>query len=148
MVKPLPERGCALCFDFGEKRIGVAVGDLDTRIAHPLTTLVTNTRNARFEAIANLVRQWQPVIFVVGLPSHNDGGKHEIAIRAQKFANQLNGRFNLPFYFENEEFTSVEAADTLHKEGIFGTRHREVIDQAAAQLILQGFFNHLPEHKF
>ncbi len=147
MAKTIPEQGCVLCFDFGEKRIGVAIGDLDTKIAHPITTIVSIQRKARFEAIETLVKQWQPVLFVVGLPAHNNGGEHEIANKAKKFANQLNGRFNLPFHLENEEFTSVEAASILHKEGIFGTRHRNVVDQAAAQLILQGFFDHLQEHK-
>ncbi|MDE3207485.1 MAG: Holliday junction resolvase RuvX [Pseudomonadota bacterium] len=143
MAKPVPQKGCVLGFDFGEKRTGIAVGDLDVRIAHPLTTVMAATRQERFNAITPLVEQWRPVIFVVGLPLHTDGHEHDMTQKVRKFANQLNGRFNLPCFMENEMLTSVEATHHLHQEGVFGVRHKMAVDQAAAQIILQGFFNHL-----
>ena len=93
---PNPQRaGTALAFDFGEKRIGVAVADLGVGIAHPLQTVHAEDNKTRFAAIAALLAEWKPVQLIVGEPHHADGSAHEIARLARRFAQRLEGRFLL-----------------------------------------------------
>ena len=98
-----------LAFDFGTRRIGVAVGDLATRIAHPLATIEDEREAARFEAIAALVAEWKPARLVVGLPVHADGTPHETTARAQRFGRQLAGRTGLPVDYADERHTTLAA---------------------------------------
>jgi hypothetical protein len=85
--------GTVLAFDFGEKRIGVAVGEWQLRQAHPLTTLHGEANAERFTAIAALIEEWQPASLVVGRPLSLDGTAHAMTARCTRFANQLRGRF-------------------------------------------------------
>jgi len=134
--------GTLLAFDYGEKRIGVAVGDISVRLAHPLITLSAPSRDARFAEIARLIAEWQPVSLVVGLPVHADGTPHELTVRVKRFANQLTGRFHLPVELVDERLTTREADAALAQGGLHGRRRRAVRDQVAAQLILQTYFEH------
>jgi putative Holliday junction resolvase len=133
-----------LAFDFGTQRIGVAVGNTLTRIAHPLTTIQGERNDERFTAIAALVAEWQPGTLVVGLPTHADGSVHEMTQRAQRFARQLDGRFGLPVALVDERW-STQAAQSAQVaaggSGNTGRRGRAVRDQVAAQLILQSWFD-------
>lgn len=140
MPKP-PERGTVLAFDFGSKRIGVAVGELELGLAHPLATLPGEPREARFAAIAALVREWQPALFVVGLPRHLDGAEHEFAARCRRFARQLEGRFGIPAVLVDERLSSHAGQADLIEAGIRRGRSQAVLDQAAARHILQRFFD-------
>lgn len=136
-----PRSGTVLAFDFGEKRIGVAVGDCALGIAHPLTTVRGNDPNARFEAIAALVKEWQPVVLVVGLPSHADGAEHAVGRLCRRFAAQLHGRFGLPAVLVDERLTSAAAAESLREAGLAGRKHKAALDPVAAQHILQTYFD-------
>jgi putative Holliday junction resolvase len=117
-----------LAFDFGVRRVGVAVGNSLLRQAQPLTT-VSVMGDARFEAIGRLVHEWQPDALVVGVPTHPDGAAHENTRRAKAFARQLQGRFRLPVHEVDERYTSVEAM----------ARGASDVDAAAAALILEQF---------
>jgi putative holliday junction resolvase len=139
-----PTRGSVLAFDFGEKRIGVANGDLTLRIAHPLTTIEGNNNEAKFDAIAALVSEWRPVLFVVGMPAHEDGRAHELEPLVRKFAQRLQGRFNLGVQLSNEQLSSNEAQRALSAQGVQGKRQKVWLDRVAAQVILQSFFDALP----
>ena len=86
LLTPHAVEGTVLAFDFGTKRIGVAVGDLALRIAHPLITLESTQNEQRFNAIAALIKEWQPVLLVVGLPAYMDGSEHEISRLCRRFA--------------------------------------------------------------
>jgi putative Holliday junction resolvase len=129
-------RGSVLAFDFGEKRIGVAVADLAVGIAHPLQTIHAEDNQTRFAAIAALIVEWQPVALIVGEPHHTDGGAHEIARLARRFAQRLQGRFNLPVKLVDETLSSAVAEARLHEQGVHGSRQRAVVDAAAAGEIL------------
>ena len=94
--------GTVLAFDFGEKRIGVAVGERLLAQAHPLTTLRGERNDERFAAIAALIAEWQPTSLVVGLPVALDGSAHAMTARCTRFANQLRGRFGLPVDYAEE----------------------------------------------
>jgi putative holliday junction resolvase len=130
-----------LAFDFGTRRIGVAVGNTLTRRAHPLTTIEGERNDQRFAAIAALVAQWQPGMLVVGLPTHADGSVHDMTLRAQRFARQLDGRFGLPVAMVDERWTTEAAQSAQEAAGATGRRGRAVRDQVAAQLILQNWFD-------
>src|SRR5512138_3062191 len=88
--------GTVLAFDFGTRKIGVAVGNTMLRVAHPLTTIRAEAPAARFAAIAALVAEWRPSQLIVGRPLNDDGSEHEMTARADRFARQLEGRFGLP----------------------------------------------------
>ena len=88
----LPARGTVLAFDFGEKRIGVAVGECELRSASPLLTFDAETNDARWSAVGRLLDEWKPVTLVVGLPLSPDGVPHDMTARAERFARQLEGR--------------------------------------------------------
>ncbi len=124
-----------LGFDFGLKRIGVAVGNSLLKQAQPLTVITAATNDAKFVAIAALVQEWQPARCVVGLPSHPDGAEHEMTVRCRRFANQLNGRFGLATVLVDERYSS---AVIPHQRG-------DVIDAEAAAIILQQYFNDYAE---
>ncbi|MDO5069091.1 MAG: Holliday junction resolvase RuvX [Neisseria zoodegmatis] len=133
-------RGTTLAFDFGETRIGVAEGDAEVGTAHPISTVTGDSNDAKFEAIAKLVKEWQPKHFVVGLPVHADGTEHELTRLSRKFGRRLHGRFNLPVYWVDERMSSLYAESLLAEAQVFGKKQKQVLDQVAAQAILQGFF--------
>jgi len=120
-----------LGFDFGLKRIGVAVGNSLIKRAQPLTIIKAATKDAKFAAIAALVAEWQPACCVVGLPRHPDGVEHEMTLRCRRFANQLHGRFGVPTVLVDERYSS---AVIPHQRG-------DLIDAQAAAIILQQYFD-------
>jgi putative Holliday junction resolvase len=136
-----PASGTLLAFDFGTKRIGIAIGNTLLRRANLLTTINDEKTGARFAAIAALLNEWQPSALVVGLPSNDDGTPHELTALCRRFANRLKGRFNLPTILLDERYTSLAASAQLNAEGIHGMKQKTLIDQYAAQQILQAYFD-------
>ena len=132
--------GTTLAFDFGEARIGVAEGDAEVGTAHPLATVTGEGNDAKFAAIAKLVSEWQPRQLVVGLPAHTDGSEHELTRLCRKFGRRLHGRFGLKVYWVDERLSSLYAESLLAEAQVFGRKQKAVLDQVAAQAILQGFF--------
>ncbi len=133
-------KGTTLAFDFGEARIGVAEGDAEVGIVHPLATVSGEGNEVKFEAIAKLLQEWQPRQLVVGLPTHTDGSEHELTRLSRKFGRRLHGRFKLPVYWVDERLSSLYAESMLAEAQVFGKKQKAVLDQVAAQAILQGFF--------
>jgi putative Holliday junction resolvase len=141
-VPPVPRpAGTLLGFDFGTRRIGVAVANTITRQASPLTTIEIADERDRLEAIATLVREWAPSQLVVGVPVHADGVTHAMTARARAFANGLARRFRLPVAEVDERYTTEIAQQVLDESALPRHRHRSVRDQVAAQLILQSFLD-------
>lgn len=135
-----PNSGAVLAFDFGERRVGVAVGELGLAIAHPLETIEVATEQACLEQIARLIREWSPVVLVVGLPAHMDGTEHELTVRCRRFARQLHKRFGIDTHLVDERLTSDAASHSLREAGVRGRRNKELRDQVAALHILETFF--------
>ena len=133
--------GTVLAFDFGEKRIGVAIGECGIGLAHPHLTIDDEKTEQRFLAIAQLIETWQPVLFVVGLPTHVDGTEHELTRLSQRFARRLEGRFNIDVAMVDERYTSLTASEMLREQGVNGRKQTLMIDQVAAQQILQSYFD-------
>jgi putative Holliday junction resolvase len=122
-----------MAFDFGTRRVGIAVGNSLLRRGQPLTT-VREQGEQRFAAIGALVREWHPSGLVVGVPCHPDGAPHEMTRRAQRFGRQLHGRFGLPVAEVDERYTTTEAL----AEGA------PDVDAASAALILEQYLRGLP----
>ena len=129
--------GTLLGFDFGERRIGVAVGETETGLAHPVETIAEPATAARLVAIERLVTEWKPVGLVVGAPQHADGSEHPIARLAGKFARRLAARFQLPVTVVDETLSSAEAERRLRETG----RREGDVDAEAAAVILETFLN-------
>ena len=138
--------GTLIGFDFGERRIGVAVGETSTRIASPLGAIDEPATEPRFRAIEGLVREWQPAGFVVGRPRHDDGSEHAVARLAEKFARRLEARFALPVAFIDETLTSAAAEQSL-RETRTRPSSKSDVDAMAATLILQSFLDEMPREE-
>lgn len=124
-----------LGFDFGIKRIGIAMGNTLTGHAQPLAVIDAADNATRFARIGDLIAQWQPARLVVGEPRHPDGTEHEMTARCRRFANQLQGRYNLPVVLVDERYSSA----------VIPAKRGEVIDDRAASIILQQYFDeHVP----
>lgn len=130
-----------LAFDFGTKRIGVAVGNTLVRIAHPLVTINTEVTEKRFMTIAQLIDTWKPNKLLVGLPMHSDGTPHELTRLCQRFARRLHGRFGVDVVLCDERYTSKTASVALREAGITGRNQKSMLDQVAAQHILQSYLD-------
>ncbi len=145
-----PAAGTVLSFDFGLQRVGVAVGEAETGTAHPLPPVAAASQAGRFTAIARLVKEWRPALFVVGRPLGEDGVAHETTRRAERFARQLGGRFGLPVELVDERYSSVEVESRMR--AAYGTRKAvklargKVLDSQAAQLLLQQYFDERTAH--
>jgi putative Holliday junction resolvase len=120
-----------LGFDFGIKRIGIAMGNTLTGHAQPLSVIKAIDNAARFAQIGALIDEWRPARLVVGEPRHPDGAEHEMTLRCRRFANQLHGRFGLP----------VELVDERYSSAVIQSKRGEVIDDKAAAIILQQYFD-------
>ena len=138
----MPEaQGSILAFDFGLKRIGVAIGTQlapgQLAAARPLTTIAAAAHDARFAAIAALIAEWQPQRLLVGRPLSDDGSPHEMTARCERFADQLRGRFRLPVDAVDERFSSVEADAEMRSRGLDWRQRKAQVDAEAAVIILQ-----------
>lgn len=141
--RPVTRPRTLLGFDYGLRRIGVAVGQEVTRSVAPLTTLSRKTDKPDWDAITRLITEWQPDLLIVGLPLTLEGEDQEMTQRARRFGNQLKGRYNLPVEMVDERLTSYEAEQLLEERSHNGAGRNdpEDIDQVAAQLILQSWFD-------
>lgn len=138
-----------LGLDFGTWFIGVAVGNTVMRVAQPLTTIASPEKARRFAAIGRLLDEWAPGLLVVGRPLEDDGSVNAMTARTDRFVRQLEGRFGLPVARVDERYTSRAAATLLEASGVRGRARDAVIDEVAAQLILQAWFDEpAPAHTF
>ena len=139
------QQGSVLAFDFGVKRIGVAIG-MQLAAGRPgsartLTTIDSEGNDARFTAVAALIAEWQPICLLVGRPLNEDGTPHDMTARCERFANQLRGRFRLPVDAVDERFSSSEADANLRERGLSWQQRKTSIDAEAALIILQSWFD-------
>ena len=136
----------ALGFDYGTQRIGVAFGQSLTGTAQRVCILKARDGIPDWAQIENLIKEWRPSLFVVGIPYNLDGSESELMVRAIKFANRLDGRFQKPSYGMDERLSSVEAAERVFEESR-GAKKRVAIDDIAAQIILENWFSELAARK-
>jgi putative Holliday junction resolvase len=137
----MPESGRVLGFDFGEKRIGIAVGQRITGTATPLTTLSSKDK-PDWNSIEALIKEWQPDTLVVGMPFNMDGSRSEIAEKIDRFCRQLEGRYHLPVAQIDERLSSAEAEHKLKLQRQQGRRKKIdklEIDRLAAAIQLESW---------
>ena len=130
-----------LAFDFGLRRIGVAVGQSITGSASPLGVVANRETGVDHDAIAALIREWRPGLLVVGMPAHSDGSPSEMQAPVEAFIEEL-ARYELPVETVDERYTSVEAERVLKEARAGGSRGRiskEDIDSAAAVFIAERY---------
>lgn len=130
--------GTVLAFDFGTKRIGVAIGNTLTGTARPLSVLKADNGSPDWDKLAALVAEWKPVQLLVGLPLNMDGSESELSARARKFANRLGGRLSLPVATVDERLSSFEARGELQRSNSRPGARPEV-DALAATIILESW---------
>jgi len=129
-----------LGIDYGERRLGLAVGELPLAIAHPLATLHADSDRARMQQLEPVMREWKPVLIVMGLPVHMDDREHPLAARCRKFAQLLTRRLGVEVRMVDERLTSHAAEQALLEGNVSARRRKQVIDRVAAQTILETFF--------
>jgi len=131
-----------LGFDFGNKKIGIAIGQSTTAIASPLQTIRSINQQPNWTIISQLIKEWKPAGLVVGISKQSDGTDNLITPRMFKFCRQLEGRYNLPVHQIDEAFSTFEAKQMLFDDlHVNATKLWDVQDQLAAQLILQSWLN-------
>jgi putative Holliday junction resolvase len=139
-----PAARTVLAFDFGLQRIGVAVAEAETRTAHPLPVIRAQTAPGRFTAIAALVKEWRPDLLIVGRPLAEGGQATEMTRRAERFARQLGGRFQVSVRLVDEGYSSAEAESRMRSA--FGSRRAaqmsrgKMLDSHAALILAEQFF--------
>jgi putative Holliday junction resolvase len=135
----MPESETVMAFDFGEKRIGVAIGESLLSSARALTTIEAETNEQRFASIGKLIAEWKPARLVVGRPAHADrDAPHEFAPRCERFARQLAGRYQLPVELADERYSSAIAEEQLSGDK---RKNKVRLDAEAAAIILQAWFD-------
>lgn len=127
-----------LGFDYGERRIGVAVGQTLTRTANPLRVLPAHAGQPDWDEVRRLIETWRPARLIVGLPSTADGAPHPVAEAIRRFGRRLHGRFGLAVEYVDERLSSHEAA------ALCGNDPAQ-LDAVAAGLILETWLMELPQ---
>ena len=141
MVVLLDSIKVLLAFDFGMKRIGVAIGQTITQSSRPLVTLTAKEGRPRWDEVIGIIKRWQPDALIVGIPLNMDGTPQPITEHAREFATQLHERFQLTTYEVDERLTTMDAREQLFAMGGYKALQDGQVDQVAAQLILQNWFN-------
>ena len=130
-----------LGFDFGTSSIGVAIGQSITGTATPLTALRAKDGQPDWSQVERLLKEWRPDFVVVGLPLNMDGTEQPLTERARKFGQRLHGRFGIQVVYQDERLTTVAAKEYLFDHGGYKQLKKGKVDSAAAQLILEDYFN-------
>lgn len=129
-----------LCFDYGTKSIGVAVGSELTGSATLLAALKAKDGIPDWLHIERLIQEWQPQLLLVGLPLNMDGSEQEFTARTRKFANRLHGRFGLPIAYHDERLSTADARSRLFAEGGYRNLSKDKVDSLSAQIIFEGWY--------
>ena len=130
----------ALAFDFGTRRIGLAVGNSITGSSQALAPVAADNDDARFACIAIQIKEWAPNQLVVGLPRHPDGAEHAMTSKARRFGNQLQGRFGLPVAWVDERYTSAVLENDPKFQQKQASKQTFSLDSESARLILEQYF--------
>jgi putative Holliday junction resolvase len=146
MPEAAAPQGTLLGFDFGLRRIGVAVGQTATRTAGALVT-VRHSDQPDWASIEKLVREWKPAGLVVGLPLDAEGHETEMSRAARRFGSELGKRFDVPVFFIDERLTSVMAGTDFaeaRSEGRARRKDARKLDAMAAKIILENWLQSIP----
>ncbi len=132
--------GTVIGFDFGLRRIGVAIGQTITQTASPLAIVASKDGKPDWEHITQLFDEWQPVAIVVGLPKRLNGEEQALTQPARKFGQRLSGRYNRPVFYIDEQLSSIEAENRMKGK----VDAKQSLDDHAAQIILENWLQETP----
>jgi len=133
-----PKINTVMGFDFGMRKIGIAVGQTCSNTAQPLTIIFCKDGIPNWEEIANLIEEWQPDALIVGLPLNRDNSEQPITFAAKKFARRLQARYHLPLFYADERYTS-QAANSIRKKPV-------AVDDIAAAIITETWLHNYHEN--
>ena len=133
-----------LAFDFGTKRIGVAVGQTITRSASPLAQLAAKDGEPNWQQVSDLLKQWRPRVIVVGVPLNMDGTEQNTTEFARHFCQQLRERFGLTVHEVDERLTTQAVREQVFAEGGYQALQKADIDSLSAKLILEQWLREQP----
>tara|TARA_B100001109_G_scaffold203296_1_gene170261 strand:- start:2360 stop:2752 length:393 start_codon:yes stop_codon:yes gene_type:complete len=122
-------------FDYGEKKIGVAVGQTDTKTSSPLKIIFNKNNKVNFNEINTLLDEWKPDLILVGKPLNMDGSESEIMKKVEKFFKELKKNSNAKFEYVDERLTTFEARDILKES------NKDNVDANAAKILIDNWFN-------
>ena len=141
----VPERfTSAMGFDFGTQRIGIAVGQRISNSAEAIDPIKARDGVPNWDTLQKIIDEWQPHIFIVGLPLNMDGSDSDMSRRANKFAKRLEGRFHRPAYTHDERLTSYEAKGIVMEDKGHQNFGDYSVDGIAARLILESWMSEHP----
>lgn len=129
-----------LGFDFGMKRIGVAVGQRITKTANPLVTLAAKSGEPDWKQVDTLIKKWRPDALIVGIPLNMDGTDQPITHAARAFAQSLIKHYELPVHEMDERLTTKAAREALFEAGGYKALQSGEVDQVAAKILLENWF--------
>jgi putative holliday junction resolvase len=131
----MPKPITVMAFDYGTRRVGVAIGNSETGLGQALKTIAASNQDSLFKDVESLLKEWQPERLVVGRPLHPDGAEHEMTAKARRFGNQLQGRFHLPVDWVDERYSSA----VLEND----SQMQDNLDAYSAALLLEQYFSEL-----
>jgi putative Holliday junction resolvase len=135
------KEGNIIGFDFGQKRIGVAIGNNISKTAQALITINSASNNQKFEVIQKIIEEWQPISIVVGVPFNVDGSEHKVTNISKKFSKEQ--KYSLPIHLIDERYTSIEANHEIKDKKKDLKKKKLLIDQIAAKIILQSYLDQI-----
>ena len=127
-------------FDFGSKKIGIAIGQTVTQTARPIDTIQNKNGVPNWDAVSKLIKKWQPDALIVGIPLNMDGTEQPITHAAREFSHQLKEKYRINIFEIDERLTTKDAREQLFTKGGFKALQDGQVDRVAAQLILQNWF--------
>lgn len=133
-----------IAFDYGKRRIGIAIGVLDIKSANPLTTIIVPPSGIPWNEITTIIEEWKPSTLVVGTVNHETQNNNAIQKQVQNFCKNLNTRYHLPVESIDESNTSIKAYEILKDLRSKGQRkkiNKTDIDKASAAIILDSWFS-------
>jgi putative Holliday junction resolvase len=139
-------QGLILAFDFGMRRIGLAIGQTVSQTASPLPLITATDGVPNWKTLTTIIEKWQPCALVVGLPMQLDGSVQPIFFAAKSFARKLKSRYKCPVYFADERLTSI-AAEARIKGNIDKITRKQSVDSIAAQIMLEQWLQQIQSHK-
>ena len=122
-------------FDFGVKKIGVAVGQTKTRTSSPLEIIFNKNNKINWNSIQSIVEEWRPELILVGKPLNMDGTDSEIMKKVDAFYKKLESLYDAKFEYIDERLTTFEARDILKENNV------EIVDANAAKILIDNWFN-------
>lgn len=138
----MPE-GIILAFDFGMKRIGVAVGQTVTKTANTYGMLKAEQGKPNWDQVQHIIDEWKPIALVVGVPFNMDGSEQQITQKAKNFADALEEHLKLPVYGIDERLTTIEARDRIFEQEGYKGLQKASIDAMAAKVMLEAWLHEL-----